>query len=169
MKALLVGDSDAADAIAARVRSLGDEAEAVARGVLHAAIAGADGAIVVAFADDVAAVAELRDPHLLSETPLFVVTSRVAPTAHAELRAAGADDVVAWPTEAPLFEHRYRALAERIRLRREVASATRAEAELRTSEERRSARPSIRSSARRTSRSSARRAAATSSATTSSR
>jgi PAS domain S-box-containing protein len=136
VKALLVGDSDAADAIAARIRSLGDEAAAVARGVLHAAIAGADGAIVVAFADGVAAVAELRDPHLLSETPLFVVTSQTAPAVHAELRAAGADEVVAWPTEAPLFEHRYRALAERIRLRREVASATRAEAELRTSEER---------------------------------
>ncbi len=136
VKALLVGESDALPAIAERVRALGDEASRVALAVLNAEIAAADGAVVVFFDDDVNAVKGLRDPQLLSETPLFVVTKTRDPVALAALRAAGADDCLAWPEEAALFDHRYRALTSHVALVRKLAEVARVESDLRTSEER---------------------------------
>ena len=108
----------------------------VAEPALPAEIAAADGAIVVLFEDAAEGVERLGGPEWLSEAPLLVVTSRPDPATHAALRAAGADESLAWPHEAPLFDARYRALEAHVELERRFAAATRAEHELRTSEER---------------------------------
>jgi PAS domain S-box-containing protein len=143
VKALLVGESGAAGAVEERIHALGGETSHVALDSLSAEIAGADGAVVILFADGDASdpalassIEKLRDPHQLSDAPLFVVTGRAAPSALAVLRVAGADECLAWPDEAPLFDARYRALAERVALAQRVAASARVEHELRTSEER---------------------------------
>jgi PAS domain S-box-containing protein len=139
VKALLVGDSEAADAVANRVSALGHDVVRVGRGALHDELAAADSAVVILLAGGTDArvrIAELRAPDLPSIAPLFVVTDRDDTAALAELYLAGADECLAWPREAPLLEHRLRALTERIDLRHKVAEGSRAEADLRTREER---------------------------------
>jgi PAS domain S-box-containing protein len=139
VKALLVGDSGAADAVARGVSALGHEVVRVAGSALHAELAAADSAVVILLAgsaDARARIAELRGPDLPAAAPLFVVTDRDGAEALAELYAAGADECLAWPREAPLLGHRLGALTERIDLRRKLAEAARAEGELRTREER---------------------------------
>jgi PAS domain S-box-containing protein len=139
VKALFVGDSEAARAVAERVAGLGHAVVRVRPAALHGELAAADGAVVVLFAGDAdarARIGELRGPDAPAAAPLFVVTEREAPGSLAELYAAGADECIAWPRDAPLLEHRFRALADRINLERKVAEAARGEAELRTREER---------------------------------
>ena len=131
-----MGEGGAVAAIEGHLRALGSEPVRVVEAALPAEIAAADGAIVVLFEDAADGVERLGGPEWLSEAPLLVVTSRQDPATHAALRAAGADETLAWPHEAPLLDARYRALEARVELERRVAAATRAEHELRTSEER---------------------------------
>jgi PAS domain S-box-containing protein len=138
VKALLVGDGDAARAVADRVAALGHEVVRVGERALSDELAVADSAVVVLFAaaaDARAKIAQLRGPNVLAAAPIFVVTDGDAETL-AALHAAGADECLAWPREALLLEHRLRALVERIELRSKLAEASRAESDLRTREER---------------------------------
>ena len=108
---------------------------------LDAELAASDGAIVVLCAEATTRLparhGALRDPNALSTPAIFVVVDPDdSGEALARLYAAGADECISWPREAPLLAHRFRAFTDRIDLRHRLTEATRAEAEVRTREER---------------------------------
>ena len=139
MKALLVGDSEAARPVADRARALGHEVVRVEQRALRDELAAADGALVILFAGEAdarARIREMRGPDVPAVAPLFVVTDRDDASALADLYSAGADECLVWPREAPLLDHRLRVLTQRIERERKLAEASRAEADLMTREER---------------------------------
>jgi PAS domain S-box-containing protein len=144
VKVFLLGETAATHAVAERVVALGCEAAAAitgggAREALANELAATDDAVVVLFTRGegaLEAVRSLRAPEALVPAPVFVVTDREAPEELAALHAAGADDALAWPRDAALFDARFTACVERVVLRRRLAEAARVEADLRTHESR---------------------------------
>jgi PAS domain S-box-containing protein len=139
VKALIVGESDAAGAVMERLLARGCDVRRIDPGALRAELAATDRAVVVLLSDGAAAgarIAAVRGASALPAPPLLVVTGDCDAAELARLCAAGADECLAWPREAPLLDHRLRALLERADLRRRLIEGASLEAERRTREER---------------------------------